>query len=146
MREATGDLWAYPCPAKIITTNGEVNRQGLAIMGRGIALDAATKWPHISKVLGQMLRTGGNHVYSLGAVDVFGGYFNLYSFPTKNLWRNQSDIELIRQSAIELSGRGEPHSFVLPRPGCGNGGLKWENVKPVLEPILDDRFIIVSPE
>ncbi len=32
----------------------------------------------------------------------------------------------------------------LVRPGCGNGQLKWEDVKPLIAPILDDRFIVVE--
>jgi len=34
---------------------------------------------------------------------------------------------------------------VMTRPGCGNGGLSWEGVRKALEPILDDRFIVVTP-
>jgi hypothetical protein len=33
----------------------------------------------------------------------------------------------------------------LPRPGCGNGWLKWEDVKKILSPILKgDQFHIVT--
>jgi len=32
----------------------------------------------------------------------------------------------------------------LPRPGCGYGYLDWEIVKKELEPILDDRFIVIT--
>ena len=33
----------------------------------------------------------------------------------------------------------------LPRPGCGNGRLKWEDVKKLLSPILkSDQFYIVT--
>ena len=35
-------------------------------------------------------------------------------------------------------------NVALPRPGCANGGLNWEDVKPHLERILDDRVTIVT--
>lgn len=31
----------------------------------------------------------------------------------------------------------------LARPGCGNGGLRWDVVKSLIEPLLDDRVTIV---
>ena len=33
---------------------------------------------------------------------------------------------------------------LIPRPGCGYGELNWQDIKPLLESILDDRFISVT--
>lgn len=40
MREEPGDIWDHRCIA--ITTNGDTNRLGQAVMGRGVALQAKT--------------------------------------------------------------------------------------------------------
>ena len=38
-------------------------------------------------------------------------------------------------------------AIILPRPGCGNGKLKWCDVKKVIEPILiDKRIWIINKE
>ena len=36
-------------------------------------------------------------------------------------------------------------TVVLPRLGCGLGQLRWDDVKPILERYLDDRFIVLTP-
>lgn len=140
MKEITNNLWDYHMDSTIaITTNGVVNTQGYAVMGKGCALEAKTRYPGLPGILGGLINRQGNHVYYLA--------FNIVSFPTKYHWKDKSDIELIKRSASELvqltNGRGIK-SVVMPRPGCGAGGLKWTDVKPVLEEILDDRFSIIS--
>jgi hypothetical protein len=35
-------------------------------------------------------------------------------------------------------------NVLVPRPGCGNGQLDWEDVKPILLDHFDDRFIVVT--
>lgn len=147
MIEVIGDLWTYPCPTKVITTNGDVNKAGLAVMGRGVALQAAEKWPHIRKYLAQRL-TEGNVVHSLGSFDVWGGSIHLISFPVKHHWHEKADLGLIQQSAVQLVkwmdiAPSLNREVVMPRPGCGNGGLSWAEVKPVID-WLDDRFLIID--
>jgi hypothetical protein len=45
-----------------------------------------------------------------------------------------------------LVDRFDLKSIMVPRPGVGIGGLSWGDVKPILEPYMDDRFTIVSFE
>ncbi len=48
-----------------------------------------------------------------------------------------------RSTAEKLAEQFVP-VLKLPRVGCGNGSLDWEDVQPILERHLDDRFILVS--
>lgn len=143
MIEVKGNLWTYPADVRVITTNGTVKKNGECVMGRGCAKEAKDKFPELAYVLGGMIKNYGNHVQLI--------HNRLYSFPVKHNWYEKADLTLIERSANELFNIVDPaypndegHTIVLPRPGCGNGGLKWEDVKPVLEPILDDRFYVIT--
>ena len=63
-------------------------------------------------------------------------------------WMAQSDLNLIQQSCSELKQLAVEKgwdSVVLPRPGCGKGGLDWEKVvKPTVSAYLDDRFYVID--
>lgn len=160
MKETFGDIWRiqFRFDAVCITTNGYVKKNGEAVMGRGIAKEASLKYPDFPKRLGYILREFGNVVWPF-EFDRWNGEADyqelLFSFPVKPIfgpngemgWKARADLELIKDSAKQLvSYVDEMHlkGVLLPRPGCGNGGLKWEQVKPVIEPILDDRFMVVT--
>jgi len=74
----------------------------------------------------------------------------LLFFPTKHNWWEKSDLVLIEESTRQLRDFFDnviseyPVPIYLPRPGCSNGGLDWEDVKPILEKYLDDRFVVVQ--
>lgn len=157
MIEVTGNLWTYPADVRVITTNGTVKKNGECVMGRGCALEAKQQVQfNLAKHLGDLITAKGNHVhflYSEGQQDMI----DVYSFPVKHQWMERADLKLIERSARELVHEmiGMPSDsgylvsdkssvIVLPRPGCGNGGLRWEDVKPVIEPILDDRFHVIT--
>jgi hypothetical protein len=73
---------------------------------------------------------------------------HLGTFPVKHHWREKADLDLIERSArqlVELADRFGYQRLLIPRPGCGNGQLSYEEVRPVLKGILTgDRFVIVS--
>jgi hypothetical protein len=157
VREHFGDLWEMQADLVCVTTNGETNSAGQAIMGAGIAKDAKLRFKGIARVLGQELRAKGNHVHLLGTWPRDAGLFperewTVASFPTKHVWRDPSDLALIEQSARELLALLDQHAFRscgLPRPGCQNGRLSYRSqVKPVLQRVFedDDRIVIVARE
>ena len=64
-------------------------------------------------------------------------------------WMARSDLSLIERSArqlAEFAAESGWKSVVLPRPGCGAGELSWDEVRPVLSSILDDRFYAITFE
>lgn len=141
MKEAFGNLWDFD-GWHCVTTNGYISQyKHRAVMGRGCAKEAADRWPQLPFKLGRKIHANGNHVYLFSELD-------LITFPVKHNWWERADLELIKQSAQELnnlSGVIGAAPVYLPRPGCGNGGLRWEEVKPVIEPILkSDQFTVVT--
>lgn len=142
MKETRGDLWAQEADALVILTNGVV-AGGYLVMGGGVAREAKELIPELPLVWGQDILNHGLHVCSYEATTVPA----IVSFPTKRHWRDPSDPGLIAQSALELDAMTDHRGWgtvVLPRPGCGLGGLRWEDVRPILEPILDDRFHVIT--
>lgn len=140
MIEEYGDFWTIQGDLRCITTNGALRKNGNAIMGKGIALEARRRYPDLEIRLGKLVRMYGNHVFHLE-----GG---LISFPTKHHWKQDGDIGLIKRSAQELVSLLESSPakrVLLTRPGCGSGNLHWTGVKPIIQEILgDDKFIIVD--
>lgn len=128
--------------AIVVTTNAMIKKDGTAVMGRGIALEAATRYLALPRMLAYHLELRGN------VPCLFSFYEHvLITFPTKWDWRDASDPALIKQSAIKLVELVNEQNYLdeiyMPRVGCGNGGLDWEDVKPLLED-LDNRFHVVT--
>jgi O-acetyl-ADP-ribose deacetylase (regulator of RNase III) len=146
MLEMVRDLWdmhevGFWC---VIPTNGIINARDEAVMGRGVAAQAKRRFPRLPKMLAAHLKLGGTHVSIFPAL-------RLFSFPTKYHWKGRSRLDLIKRSTEELAFRVNKveylvgaHHIALPRVGCGEGGLDWEEVRPILAERLDDRFVVVS--
>lgn len=131
-----------PNQAICVTTNGIIKRNGEAVMGAGIAKSVNTRY-NVARILANHLRANGNIPTDLGIYDGF----HILSFPTKNNWRDDSDIELIKNSAkllVRLADRLKLTKIYTVKPGCNNGHLDWETqVRPAIENILDDRFTVI---
>jgi hypothetical protein len=139
MREISGNIWDYQKTAIVaVTTNGQVTNNA-AVMGRGVAAQAARLFPWFPGRLGACITENGNHVHHLGD--------NLVSFPVEHSPYEVPDLRLIERSARELAALADEAGWtmiVVPRPGCGGGGLSWHDVRPLLEPYFDDRFLVIT--
>lgn len=140
MFETVGDIWKYAATGIIvITTNGSVTRDGRAVFGRGVARQAASKFPELAEKLGRRLAEQGNHVFDLGN--------GIVTFPVEETPWSLPDLRIISRSAQELQLLADCSGWdliVVPRPGCGGGGLLWREVCPILVPFFDDRFLVIS--
>lgn len=147
MIEVTGNLWEFEADAHVITTNGFVKKSGECVMGRGCAKEARDMFPGLAKRLGERIDKHGNHVHLIGSPKVDSKVKNLVSFPVKHNWWENADPLLIHHSAVELVTLAEQmlwEKVVLPRPGCGNGSLEWEEVSMLLMDELDNRFYVIT--
>jgi O-acetyl-ADP-ribose deacetylase (regulator of RNase III) len=147
MIELKIDLWTVePVDAVVITTNGFVKRNGACVMGRGCAKEAARMWPDLPADLGTAIKEKGNECFVFEVVpDDDRAGFALITMPVKHNWWEAADPSLIAKSVEELKEIVDKNGYeivAMPRPGCGSGKLKWRDVKPILEPFLDDRFIV----
>lgn len=146
-----------PQDAICVTTNGCIRKDGDAVMGRGIALYANQRFydqnrpgVRLATRLAGYLGKYGNRAFYMGKLtdSLTGRTMSVITFPTKHDWKDASDIELIRTSAEQLVAICDKFNIrycYLTCPGCANGRLDWETqVRPVIEPILDDRFVIAD--
>lgn len=142
MIEMTGDIWDYLGTAIIaITTSGSLTRDGRAVLGHGCARQAAERFPALALQLGGILREQGNHVHDLGN--------GLVSFPVEESAWSLPDLSLIARSAQELRCLVDCRGWqrvIVPRPGCGGGGLEWREVRHLLMPRFDGRFMVISSQ
>ena len=146
MKEVFGNVWDYHADCVCIPTNGTVNRRGECVMGRGVARQAKERYPGLAKWIGDIIHSHGNVLHLLGELE--HGRDLLCTFPVKHEWFHTASPSLIRKSAGELKVLAEKWTdkvFVLPRPGCGNGGLFWETVRPLLEDLPDNVHVIDLP-
>jgi hypothetical protein len=142
MIEVVGNLWTYPADFRVITTNGATRGDGLAVMGRGCALEAKKRYPKLARLLGERLRARGNHVQFFSDREI-GDRLGLFTFPVKHRWDQPADLDLIRRSTEEFARQLLASStYVLPRPGCGNGQRAWDEVRPIIAALPDNVRVI----
>lgn len=129
----TGDLLKQQDVDAIVNT---VNCVG--VMGKGIALQFKKKWPANFKAYATAckageIRLGKMFIFDLGALATPRYIIN---FPTKAHWRNTSNLKDIAaglQDLVQQIKNLDIRSIAMPPLGCGNGGLSWSDVRPVIE-------------
>lgn len=115
----------------------------VGIMGKGIALQFKQAFPanfdaYAKACQQQQVQVGEMHVFNTGAI--LNPRF-IINFPTKKHWRSKSELNFIELGLIDLKKIIQEYriqSVAIPPLGCGNGGLDWDIVKPIIESTLGD--------
>lgn len=135
MREGSGNLLRADVDALVNTVNT------VGVMGKGIALQFKRAYPDMFTAYAKAAKAGNiqlgrMHVWETHAFD--GPRF-VINFPTKRHWRGPSKIDYVRAGLDDLARvireRGIK-SVAVPPLGCGNGGLDWAQVRPLIEESL----------
>jgi O-acetyl-ADP-ribose deacetylase (regulator of RNase III) len=106
----------------------------VGIMGKGIAHQFARAFPVMAAAYARDCKA---HLVKLGHVRAYEENGRvIVNFPTKDHWRSNSkleDIEAGLQSLRDLLVLREIAAVAVPPLGCGNGGLSWSDVRPLIE-------------
>src|SRR5665213_2229152 len=132
IRQAKGNLLEDSAEALVNTVNC------VGFMGKGIALQFKRAFPDNFSEYAKACRAD-RLVPGTMLIHRTGKLVNpLYviNFPTKRHWRGKSRLDDIKSGLIALVSdirRLGIRSVAVPPLGCGNGGLNWQTVRPLIE-------------
>jgi len=112
-------------------------------MGKGIAVQFREKFPEMYQEYKHLCKTqsfllGDIFVYNYGA----GFVFNL---GTQQSWKTKAELSAIDNSLRKMfnyASENKISKIAIPKIGAGLGGLKWEDVKNVIENIAKEFSMI----
>lgn len=146
MNQIVGDLFELfdtgDYDAIVIPVNATLDRNQELVMGAGVALAAKERWPWLPTA--SATRTDWPvYTFRIPKTEKF-----IVHFRTKKHWRTPSTEDMVRKSAAALRRwvdyKGVVSQVVMPRVGCGLGGLAWIDVERILKNYLDERFYVVE--
>lgn len=129
-----GNLFESNCTVKVNTVNC------VGVMGKGIAQEFKKKYPdmfidYVEKCQHGEVWPGRPYIYNNYNGEI------ILNFPTKSHWRSPSRLKYI-QDGLEWFVNNYKDlnisSIAFPPLGCGNGGLTWNVVGPIMFYYLKD--------
>lgn len=124
----TGDLLQSEAQCLVNTVNCE------GYMGKGIAYQFKLAFPENNLDYIKACKTGKLRIGALHYFQENGKI--IINFPTKDKWRSKSKIEYIEaglDQLVILIDSLKISSIAIPPLGSGNGGLRWADVKQLIE-------------
>ncbi len=126
----------------------------VGVMGKGIALQFKETFPDNYKLYQAAVKRGEVRVGTMFIVPLqrMDGLKYIINFPTKEHWRSPSRLSYIEDGLKDLRQvilDKKIQSIALPPLGCGNGGLNWEDVKPMIQAALGDlplSVVVYEPD
>jgi O-acetyl-ADP-ribose deacetylase (regulator of RNase III)/uncharacterized protein YwgA len=135
-----GDLFASEAQTLVNTVNC------VGVMGKGVALEFKKRFPrmardYVDRCDRSEVRLGEPYLY----LDETGA--RIVNFPTKGHWRSPSRLADVERGLDHLAAHVDEWgvtSLALPPLGCGNGGLEWSEVGPLIYAKLQELPINIE--
>ncbi|MEX0943643.1 MAG: macro domain-containing protein [Pseudomonadales bacterium] len=116
----------------------------VGVMGKGIAAEFKSRYPKMFEEYKLICEQGE---LKPGSIWLWKGDQTwVLNFATKKHWRSPSKIEWIQHGLMEFRRDYQKlgiREIAFPRLGCGNGGLDWADVRPLMVKHLQDLPIKV---
>jgi O-acetyl-ADP-ribose deacetylase (regulator of RNase III) len=130
-----GDLLGAQTEALVNTVNT------VGVMGKGIALMFKEAFPDNFRAYEDACKRKAIQIGRMFVTEnlTLHGPHWIVNFPTKKHWRHPSKLAWIVEGLDDLKRVIEEKgikSIALPPLGCGNGGLRWGEVRPEIERAL----------
>jgi O-acetyl-ADP-ribose deacetylase (regulator of RNase III) len=115
----------------------------VGIMGKGIALMFKDKFPANFAAYARACERKDVRIGTMFVTEnqqLFGQKW-IINFPTKIHWRTRTKIEWIEEGLedlVRVIADKNIRSIAVPPLGCGNGGLDWGDVRPLIVDALGD--------
>lgn len=143
MKYLKGNLLEANVEALVNTVNT------VGIMGKGIALQFKERFPVNFKIYSKACKKGEVEVGKMLIVEEtsLDGNQIIINFPTKTEWYKKSQYSYIEEGLQDLAKvikENNIKSIAIPPLGCGNGGLKWDQVKILIEKYLGQLNIDIQ--
>jgi O-acetyl-ADP-ribose deacetylase (regulator of RNase III) len=149
IERGTGNLLTADVEALVNTVNT------VGVMGKGIALQFKRAFPANFRAYQAACKRGDIRLGTVWTFDtgVLGARRYVLNFPTKQHWRGSSRLEDVAaglESLVRTVDELNIRSVAIPALGCGNGGLSWSDVQPLIERACARmphvRAVVFAPE
>ncbi len=130
----TGNIVNDKAEVLVNTVNAQLSPSGNGVMGAGVAKAFKERYPSIMKDYEAAIRSG----------ELTAGRALLFDLPdgrkwaalaTKDDWKDQSQPQWVDSGLKELGEKLRENglkSVAITPPGCGNGGLNWKDIEPMV--------------
>lgn len=128
MRVLIGDIFESDCRTLVNTVNC------VGVMGKGVAREFKSRFPRMyadyrKRCERGEVEPGRPYLFE----DLLG--VSVLNFPTKDHWRSSSRLSFVSEGLDWLVAHWDDlglTSVAFPPLGCGNGGLDWADVGPLM--------------
>lgn len=135
----SGNIVEDKAEVLVNTVNSRLSENGNPVMGAGVAKAFRDKWgdavmkPYAEAIKSGELRPGRAILFDLPDGRKWA------ALATKDDWRDKSQMQWVESGLKELGEKlreGGYKSVAITPPGCGNGGLDWKKVEPLVHDSL----------